>query len=260
MIAGGASLAPSRWSLRGRGDRRAQQPAVLVHGADHGGAEHEELRVLVRGVAGQRAGCPRSALPSEKLTCLPEPLMPGERLLVEQALHAVLLGDALEHRHQQLLVVGGDVGALEHRGDLELPGRDLVVAGLGRDAELEQLALGVDHERRARARGWRRSSGRRTPGPSAAWRRTACGRRCSRSGPGEEEVPVDQEVLLLRRRRTTPPCSGFSWPNSLRTRSACSAIACCERSSGVLWSSASPVIDTNTVGMHSVLPFGFSRM
>ena len=43
-------------------------------------------------------------------------------------------------------------------------------------------------------------------------------------------------------------------------RSACSPIACCERSSGVLWSSASPVIDTNTVGMHSVLPFGFSSM
>ena len=32
------------------------------------------------------------------------------------------------------------------------------------------------------------------------------------------------------------------------------------RSRGVLKSSASPVIETNTVGMHSVLPFGFSRM
>ena len=48
------------------------------------------------------------------------------------------------------------------------------------------------------------------------------------------------------------------WPNSFSTRSALSAIACCERSSGVLWSSASPVIETKTVGMHRVLPFGFS--
>ena len=52
-------------------------------------------------------------------------------------------GHPLQRHHDQLLVVGGDVGALEHRGQLELAGRDLVVAGLGRDAELEQLALGV---------------------------------------------------------------------------------------------------------------------
>ena len=57
----------------------------------------------------------------------------------------------LKRRHQQLLVVGGDVGALEHRRDLELAGRDLVVAGLGRDAELEQLALGVQHEASTRS-------------------------------------------------------------------------------------------------------------
>ncbi len=53
--------------------------------------------------------------------------------------------------------------------------------------------------------------------------------------------------------------SRSSWPNSLRTRSAWMPIACWERSSGVLWSSASPVIDTKTVGMQRVLPFGFSR-
>ncbi len=41
-------------------------------------------------------------------------------------------------------------------------------------------------------------------------------------------------------------------------RAACVAIACCERSSGVLWSRASPVIDTKNVGMHSVLPLGLS--
>ena len=87
------------------------------------------------------------ALPSEKLTCLPEPLTPANGFSWKQALHAVLLGDLLQGDHQQLLVVGGDVGALEHRRDLELAGRDLVVAGLGRDAELEQLALGLEHER-----------------------------------------------------------------------------------------------------------------
>ena len=33
-----------------------------------------------------------------------------------------------------------------------------------------------------------------------------------------------------------------------------------ERSSGILWSSASPVHDANAVGMQSSAPFGFSRM
>ena len=36
--------------------------------------------------------------------------------------------------------------------------------------------------------------------------------------------------------------------------------ACIERSSGVFLSSASPVQETNAVGMHSVVPLGFSRM
>ena len=55
-------------------------------------------------------------------------------------------GHPLQRRHQELLVVGGHVGPLEHRGQLELARGHLVVPGLGRDAELEQLALGVQHE------------------------------------------------------------------------------------------------------------------
>ena len=44
--------------------------------------------------------------------------------------------------------------------------------------------------------------------------------------------------------------------NQRRTRSACVPSASCERSSGILWSSASPVNETNAVGMVSVTPFG----
>ena len=45
-------------------------------------------------------------------------------------------------------------------------------------------------------------------------------------------------------------------PNQRRTRSACLPSASCERSSGILWSSASPVNETYAVGMVSVTPFG----
>jgi hypothetical protein len=54
--------------------------------------------------------------------------------------------------------------------------------------------------------------------------------------------------------------AGLSWPNSVSTRCAWTLSACCERRSGVFLSSASPVHDTNAVGMHRVVPLGFSRM
>ena len=52
MMAGGASLAPSRWSLVAEATEARSRPRVLVHGPDDRGAEHQELGVLVRGVAG----------------------------------------------------------------------------------------------------------------------------------------------------------------------------------------------------------------
>ncbi len=51
-----------------------------------------------------------------------------------------------------------------------------------------------------------------------------------------------------------------SLPSSLSARSAERESASIERSSGILWSSASPVHDANAVGMQSSAPFGFSRM
>jgi hypothetical protein len=51
-----------------------------------------------------------------------------------------------------------------------------------------------------------------------------------------------------------------SSPNSRSARSALLDNASIERSSGILWSSASPVHEANAVGMQSTAPFGFSRM
>ena len=49
-------------------------------------------------------------------------------------------------------------------------------------------------------------------------------------------------------------------PNSRRARIADFDSASIERSSGILLSSASPVQETNAVGMQSSAPLGFSRM
>ena len=50
-------------------------------------------------------------------------------------------------RHQQQVMVVGQIGLLEYRGKLKLVGGNLIVAGLGRDAETVALYLQVEHER-----------------------------------------------------------------------------------------------------------------
>ena len=75
----------------------------------------------------------------------------------------------------------------------------------------------------------------------------------SRSGRCEVELAVDQEVLLLR---TRPWCRPGRRPVGAEELAGCAApgaeSASIERSSGILVSSASPVQETNAVGMHSV--------
>ena len=195
MIAGGASLAPRRWSLVAEATEARSRPPYLCT-ARMTAAQKTRNWALSCGVSPGSSRLPSVALPSEKLTCLPEPLMPSNGFSWNRHSMPCFLATRLKRRHQQLLVVGGHVGALEHRRDLELAGRDLVVPGLGRDAELEQLALAVHHEAE-------HALGDGTEvvvvellalGRLGAEQRAA---GVEQVGTGEEEVPVDQEVLLL---------------------------------------------------------------
>ena len=54
MIAGGASLAPRRWSFAGRGDAGAQQISVFEYRADRVDEEGQEHQVALRRAAGRR--------------------------------------------------------------------------------------------------------------------------------------------------------------------------------------------------------------
>ena len=93
MIAGGASLAPRRWSWPIVGHRGPQQPLVLVHGLDHGRAEEQEVDVVRGRVAGLEqvdAGV-RAHRP---VVVLARAVHARERLLVQQADEPVLARDA----------------------------------------------------------------------------------------------------------------------------------------------------------------------
>ena len=110
---------------------------------------------------------------------------------------------------------------LEHRGDFVLGRGHFVVAGLDRNAQLEQLALDFQHEgqhalgNRAEVMVFELLALRRL----GAEQRAAGGEQV---GPREVEVAVDQEVFLLgagRRRDERAVGRG-------RTASGCAGPAC----------------------------------
>ena len=133
---------------------------------------------------------------SDQLRCLPDPLTPANGFSCKQELEAVAVGHALHGLHHQHVVVGGDVGVLERHGQLVLGRRDLVVPGLDRHAQLVKLGLGLEHAGQDALR-----DGAEVMvlhllalGRLGAEERPA---GVDQVGPGEVEVLVDQEVLLL---------------------------------------------------------------
>ena len=195
MIAGGASFAPEPVIVAGAGDRRAQQSLPRVDGAQHRGAEDEELQVVVRRVPGVQEVVPE-VVAHAPVQVLARSVDAGKRLLVEQTREPVLRRDALQRLHDHHLVIGGDVGVLEDRRDLVLARRHLVVPRLHRDAALVELELDVHHARQ-HALGDRAEV---LVFHLLALRRLRAEERAAgvdQIGPVEIEVPVDQEVLLL---------------------------------------------------------------
>ena len=69
----------------------------------------------------------------------------GEGFFREQTDEAVFACHLFEDGHRELLVVVGDVGSFENRGNFVLARGDLVVARLEGDAELESFALDFHH-------------------------------------------------------------------------------------------------------------------
>ena len=125
------------------GDGHAQQVLVLVHGLDHGGEEDDELQVLQRRVAGLEQVLVGGA--ERPVVVLAAPVDALEGLLVQQAHEVVAACDELHLLHDEQVVVHGLVELGEHRCELVLAGGDLVVLGLGRDAQAPQLVVQILH-------------------------------------------------------------------------------------------------------------------
>ena len=196
MIAGGASLAPRRWSWPGDAIDARSSAWCLLTAWMTAAQKNRNDDVLVR--RGARLEQVRARVGAHRpVVVLAGPVDARERLLVQQADEPVAAGDVLHDLHRQLLVVRADVRVLEDRRDLVLRRRDLVVAGLDRHAELGELLLGLEHARE-------HALGDRAEvvvvelvalGRLGAEQRAA---RVDEVGALEVVLLVDQEVLLLR--------------------------------------------------------------
>ena len=163
---------------------------------------------------------------------------PLEGFLVLQADQTVLGGDLLHHLHGQQVVINGHVGGVVDGRQFMLGGGDLVVLGLGGDAQLPQFFVQFLHELR-------------NDGPDGA--EVMLFQFLTLGGSGAEEGTAgkhniqalivvflaDEEIFLFG--ADGGGYRGTSLPKRCSTLQAWSLMACMERSSGVFLSRASPV-------------------
>ena len=182
--------------VAGRSDGNAEQILIFVNRLDNGGQKQDELAVFARVLARleQVLACIGGNRP---VVVLAGAVYAFKRLLMQQAGEAMLLRDGTHDLHGQLVVVGRDVGGGEHRRHLVLARCNLVVLGLGENAQLPQLLVELLHE----------SSNARTECAEVVIIHFLTLRRhCTEQGAaGKDQVlalcvvlAVDQEIFLLR--------------------------------------------------------------
>ena len=164
MMAGGASCAPSRWSLPAKATVAAQQLLILVHALDEGGQEQQELGVLAGGLAGLEEVL--AGIGGQRpVVVLAGAVDAREGLFVQQAHQVVALGHLLHHLHGQLVLVAGGVGVGIDGGHLVLGRGPPRCAWSWRARPASRAPRPGPSYRPRPGGGWRRSSGRPAPGP-----------------------------------------------------------------------------------------------
>ena len=146
MIAGGASFAPSRWSLPALAMLARSSPCHLLT-ARSTAAQNTRNCMLSCGFAPGLQQVVPLVVAHRPVEVLARSVDAGKRLLVQQAGEPVLRRRPPHRLHRHHLMIGGEVGVLEHRRDLVLARRHFVVARLHRHADLVELGFDLRHER-----------------------------------------------------------------------------------------------------------------
>lgn len=132
-------------SVRCAHDRGLEQTVVLVYAHQCLDNEHDEAEVVL--------GCLAWAMKQSAGVCGEAPVVVLTRavdsckwLFVEQAAESVLAGYLTHQRHDEHVVVDGQIAFFKDGGEFKLVGGYLVVTCFAGDAEFECLNLEVTHE------------------------------------------------------------------------------------------------------------------
>ena len=127
-----------------RGNRAAKQALILVDCLNDGAQEYQEAKVAHRGLA--RIEQVQLVGGNGPVVMLARAVDPFEGLLMEQTDQTVMACDGFHQFHGDQVVVDRAVGHGEDRCKLVLRRSNLVVLGLGGDAELPERVIEFLHE------------------------------------------------------------------------------------------------------------------
>src|SRR6476646_3735972 len=136
---------------RGR-DTGAEQRGVLMHRLEDRGEEDQEANILMRRLPGLEQVVTIELRVVGRhghrpVAVLARSVDAGKRLLVQQRLQVMPQRDTTQRRHNELVVIDGNVGLFEARCHLELAWRHFIVPRHDRNAELVQLVLDLGDTR-----------------------------------------------------------------------------------------------------------------
>ena len=127
-----------------RGNRAAKQALIFVDCLNDGAQEHQEAKVAHRGLA--RIEQVQLVGGNGPVVMLARAVDPFEGLLMEQTDQTVMACNGFHQFHGDQVVVDRAVGHGEDRCELVLRRSNLVVLGLGGDAELPERVIKLLHE------------------------------------------------------------------------------------------------------------------
>ena len=136
--------------IRGADNRSLEEAVMTPDGHERLDDEGDEAQVLLRRLTRSVEEGRTTFFPFSRETpvvVLTRAIDAVERFLVEQDAEPVVAGHPLHERHEEHVVIDGEVALLVDRGEFELVGSDLIVTRLTRDGQFERLYLQILHKR-----------------------------------------------------------------------------------------------------------------
>ena len=132
-------------SIGSRADRGFEQVVVFVNRHQHIHKEGYTLQVFPTRLTGSQQVDARIGA-HRPVVVLARTVDTLEGFLMEQDTEVVTTGHFLHYRHEQEVVVVGQIGLLENRSYFKLVGSNFVVTGLDGNTKFQALAFEVGHE------------------------------------------------------------------------------------------------------------------